>query len=51
LKLSNPSSTCSQANLLLEDLKSPLPEPLKNWIHTHRPPRTTKENSRPIHFP
>src|SRR6218665_149015 len=45
------SSTCSQANLFLDDLKSPLPEPLENRIYTHRSPRRTKENPSPIYFP
>ena len=42
------SSTCSQANFLLDDLKSRLPQPFKHWIYTHRLSGTTKENPRPI---
>ena len=31
-------SECGYRNPLLDDLKSPMPEPLKNWIHTMEPP-------------
>ena len=37
--------------ILLGDLKFSMPEPLNNWIYTHRPLRTTKENPRPTYFP
>jgi len=51
LRLHRSSPACSQTNLLLDDLKYSMSEPLQNCIYTYMPLRSTQRNSRPGYLP